>query len=168
MITNKFSEQQNDIMRTAFLTAYPKIFTDIDYSMEIFSLMKNLVTQKGFSFQPNQFTNAMALEIEARHKAINSELNQLIDKDTLVIEIAAGLSPRHLQYQSYDYIELDFKPVIEIKKSIYSDLFYERLNNTLFDVDLANIEQLHRCLITILKHNQHKKLLSSVKVYFGI
>lgn len=159
MITNKFSKQQNNIIRTAFLTAYPKIFTDIDYSMEIFSYMKNLVIKNGFSFEPDQFTNAMALEIEARHKAINHELDRLIDHDTLVIEIAAGLSPRHLQYQSYDYIELDFKPVIEIKKSIYSDLSYERLNNTLFDVDLANIEQLHRCLITILKHNQHKKIV---------
>ena len=159
MITNNFSEQQNNIMRTAFLTAYPKIFTDIDYSMEIFSYMKNLVIKNGFSFEPSQFINDMALEIEARHKATNHELDRLIDHDTLVIEIAAGLSPRHLQYQSYDYIELDLKPVIEIKKSIYSDLSYERLNNTLFDVDLANIEQLHRCLITILKHNQHKKIV---------
>ena len=167
MVNNDFSEQQNNIMRTAFLTAYPKIFTDIDYSMEIFSLMKNLVTQKGFSFQPNQFTNAMALEIEARHKAINSELNQLIDKDTLVIEIAAGLSPRRLQYKDYSYVELDFKPVIEIKKSIYlsiylsiyPDLANECVNNYLYDVDLANTEQLHQRLATILQRNQHKKII---------
>ena len=34
-----YSEQQINIMRTAFLTAYPKIFTDIDYSVEIFCIV---------------------------------------------------------------------------------------------------------------------------------
>lgn len=115
-----YSEQQINIMRTAFLTAYPKIFTDIDYSVEIFSHMKDLAVNNGFSFQPNQFSNAMTLEIEARYKAINNYLNKIIDKDTLVIEIAAGLSPRRLQYKNYDYEELDLKPIIDIKKNIYS------------------------------------------------
>ena len=136
-----------------------KIFTDIDYSMDIFSYMKNLVIKNGFSFEPSQFINDMALEIEARHKAINYKLNQMIGDDTLIVEIAAGLSPRHLQYRNYDYVELDFKPVIEIKKAIYSDLSHECLNNTLFDVDLANTEQLHQCLVTILQRNQHKKII---------
>ena len=163
MVNNNFSEQQSNIMRTAFLTAYPKIFTDIDYSMEIFAFMKDLVMKNGFAFQPNQFTNAMALEIEARHKAINHELDRLINHDTLVIEIAAGLSPRRLQYQDYDYVELDFKPIIEIKKSIYlsiyPDLADKFINNTLFDVDLANTEQLHQRLTTILQQHQHKKIV---------
>lgn len=54
MCANKYSEQENNIMRTAFLTAFPKIFTDIEYSSEIFAQMKNLVTKHGFAFKANQ------------------------------------------------------------------------------------------------------------------
>lgn len=122
-MSQKFTEQQNNIMRTAFLTAFPKIFTDIDYSMEIFSCMRKLVTEQGFTFQPEQFSNAMSLEIEARHKAVNRVLDQVIDKDTLVIELASGLSPRRLQYQNNDYAELDFAPITAIKKSIYLSIY---------------------------------------------
>ena len=39
-MNNNFNESQYAAMRTAFLTAYPKIFTDIDYSIDIFSNMK--------------------------------------------------------------------------------------------------------------------------------
>lgn len=158
-MNTKFSEQQKNIMRTAFLTAYPKIFTDIDYSMEIFSHVKDLAIKYGFSFQPNQFSNMMALEIEARHKAVNHQLNQIIDKDTLVIEIAAGLSPRCLQYQNFDYVELDLKPVIDIKKNIYNLMGHKFSENTLFSVDLSNVTKLHQCLETILKNNKHKKIV---------
>ena len=35
----------------------------------------------------------------------------------------------------------------------------ESLNSTLFDVDLANKEQLHQSLVTILQRNQHKKIV---------
>lgn len=58
-LTEKFGEAQYGAIRTSFLTAFPKIFTDIDFSIEIFSKMKNLATKKGFAFLPSMFSNEM-------------------------------------------------------------------------------------------------------------
>ena len=126
---NSYSDTQYTTMRTAFLTAFPKIFTNIEFSIDIFSNMKELAIRNGFSFSPNLFSNEMSVEIEARHKALNRALDKYISKDVLVIEIAAGLSPRHLQYSDYNYYELDFNPIIDIKKNLYTTMGYEFLNN---------------------------------------
>ena len=130
-------------MRTAFLTAFPKIFTDIEFSTDIFINMKQLSIKNGFSFSPNHFSNEMSVEIEARYKSLDRVLDKYITKDTLIIEIAAGLSPRHLQYRNKNYYELDFNPIIEIKKNIYTSMGYEVLNNFLYGLDITNISKLH-------------------------
>lgn len=158
-VKNNYSEEQYRIMRTSFLTAFPKIFTDIEFSTDIFSIMKDLALKKGFSFLPNHFSNEMSVEIEARHKALNCALSKYITEDTLVIEIAAGLSPRHLQYRNYDYVELDFKPVIDIKKEIYTSMGYSTLNNTLYDVDITDIDSFHECLTKIINYKKYKKII---------
>lgn len=159
MDRNSYNEMQYGTMRTAFLTAFPKIFTNIEFSTDIFSNMKELAMKKGFSFLPNHFSNEMSVEIEARHKSLNKALDKYITKDTLVIEIAAGLSPRHLQYKDYDYYELDFEPVIDIKKDIYLAMGYENLNNSLYGVDITNIELFHNCLNEIINIKQHSKII---------
>ncbi len=156
---NNYNEMQYATMRTSFLTAFPKIFTDIDFSTDIFSNMKALSMINDFSFLPNHFSNEMSVEIEARHKALNKALDKYITKDTLIIEIAAGLSPRHLQYRDYDYYELDFDPVIDIKKEIYKAMGYEELNNSLYGLDITNIEMLHKCLNEIISIKEHKKTI---------
>ena len=40
--------------------------------------MKDLALDKGFYFAPNLFNNQMAIEIEARHKALNKALEKHI------------------------------------------------------------------------------------------
>lgn len=158
-MSDKYSEQQYGAMRTAFLTAYPKIFTDIDFSSEIFSAMKTLAMKKGFAFLPNHFSNEMSVEIEARHKALNFALEKFVSKDDLVIEIAAGLSPRHLQYKNLNYLELDFKPIMDIKREIYQSLSYGNLVNSLNDIDVTNIKELHDFLTKVLKHKNYHKVI---------
>ena len=158
-MTKNFNEAQFGAMRTAFLTAFPKIFTDIDYSIDFFSKMKNLATKKGFAFMPSHFTNEMAIEIEARHKALNKDLQKNITKDTLVIEIACGISPRRLEFKDYEYAELDFKPVIEIKKDIYKSLGFSNLTNSLFEVDLADTQELRKSLKKVLKTKTYKNVV---------
>ena len=158
-MSNKYSEQQYGAMRTAFLTAFPKIFTDIDFASPIFSAMKALAMQKGFAFSPNHFSNEMAVEIEARHKALNSALEKLVTKDTLVIEIAAGLSPRHLQYKNLNYLELDFKPIMDIKREIYQTLGYENLVASLNDVDVTDPQALHNFLAKVLPHKNYDQII---------
>ncbi len=158
-MSDKYSEQQYGAMRTAFLTAYPKIFTDIDFSSQIFSEMKTLAMQKGFAFSANHFSNEMSVEIEARHKALNFALEKYVSKDDLVIEIAAGLSPRHLQYKNLNYLELDFKPIMDIKREIYQALGYTNLVDSLNDVDVTNTKELHGFLTKVLKNNNYHKII---------
>ncbi len=154
-----FNQAQLGAMRTAFLTAYPKIFTDIPYSTEIFATMKNLATKKGFSFETSHFSNDMAVEIEARHKAVNKALAKNITKNTLVVEIAAGLSPRHLEFKNYDYIELDFKPVMDIKRDIYKALGHKNLVSTLFDADLTDSATVIKILTKTLKAKNYTNII---------
>ena len=158
-MNNNYEEKQYATMRTAFLTAFPKIFTDIDFAIDIFSNMKELAIKNGFSFSPKHFSNEMAVEIEARHKSLNKALDKYITEDTLVIEIAAGLSPRHLQYKDYNYYELDFDSIIEIKKDIYTAMGYSSLNNYLYGLDITNIESLHKCIQSIIKIKKYTKII---------
>ena len=158
-MNNNFNESQYAAMRTAFLTAYPKIFTDIDYSIDIFSKMKALALKNGFSFDFNHFSNAMAIEIEARHKALNNALKKHLTKDSLVIEIASGLSPRHIEFKDYSYAELDFKPIMDVKREIHNMLGFESLNDSLFDVDITDLNALKTCLKTLLKNKKYDKVI---------
>ncbi len=68
------------IMRTAILTAFPKIFSDIEFANEIFSQALQLANFYNFSFQPEFFTAKMAVEIEARYKAVSNVLLHQIKK----------------------------------------------------------------------------------------
>ena len=160
MNNNQFNEAQFGAMRTAFLTAFPKIFTDIDYSQEIFYNMKDLALDKGFYFTPNLFNNQMAIEIEARHKALNKALEQHITPNSLVIEIAAGMTPRHLQFKKYNYLEVDFAPVMDIKKDIYQKINQNKsLDNTVVGIDLADTKNLRAFLADVTKTKQYDKII---------
>lgn len=159
MKTNQFNEAQYGTMRTGFLTAFPKIFTNIKYSSEIFSYMRNLVSDYGFSFQPNMFNNQMAVEIEARHKATSKALEKYITSDSLVIEIACGLSPRRLEFEDFNYLEVDFQPVVDIKKDIYSQLGKKKLIKSLVGVDLADTAKLSQFLSGVVSKYKFKQII---------
>jgi len=159
MKNNKFSEAQYGAMRTGFLTAFPKIFTDIRYSSEIFSYMRNLVFDYGFSFQPSMFNNQMAVEIEARHKATSKVLEKYITPDTLVIEVACGLSPRRLEFEYFNYLEVDFQPVVDIKKDVYFALGKKKFAKSLVGVDLADTAKLTEFLSGVVNKHKFKKII---------
>lgn len=146
-------------MRTAFLTAYPKIFTDINYSVSIFSNMKNLAVESGFAFLPEQFSNEMTVEIEGRYKALNKALENEISDKTLIIELAAGMSPRHLEYKDYNYYEFDFEEIINIKKELYKKMNFESLNEKLYGFDLNDLNMLHSHLQKIISSKDNDKVI---------
>ena len=123
LLHQKYLTENTD---NVFLTAFPKVFTNIEYASEIFANMKELAMKEGFSFLPNLFNNEMAIEIEARHKAVSKTLLKNITNNTLVIEIAAGLSPRRLEFKEYDYLEVDFKPIMDVKRNIYKNIKTKR------------------------------------------
>lgn len=155
---SEYNEEQYAVMRTAFLTAYPKIFTNIKNSIEIFSFMKELAIENNFSFSPSQFTNEMSIEIEARYKGVNNILNRYITKDTLIIEVAAGLSPRRIEYSSYNYAEIDLSPIIEIKHEIYKNI-YPKFIDDLYSSDIKNIDELKSALKQIMNKKSFKNII---------
>lgn len=143
-MTDEEKVQMQNTMRTGVLTAYPKIYSDIDYSQEIFYNALSVAKDYGFTFQPEQFVANMAVEIEGRYKAVSSILRSKISKSkrTLVIEFAVGLSPRRLEFLELDYLESDFEPMMKMKKQIYKKMGFQKFEKGLFAVDLANTKQL--------------------------
>ena len=154
-----YDDQQLSAMRTSFLTAFPKIFSDIEYSLEFFSEMKNLATEKGFTFLPEHFSNEMSVEIEARHKSLNHAIKSNLVENTLIIEIASGLSPRHLQFSSNEYVECDFKPIMDIKREIYKSMGHENLVETLCDADISNVKKFKNFITKSINKKNYQKII---------
>ena len=154
-------KDDNSVMRTAILTAFPKIFTDIEFSMEIFQQALQFASLYGFSFQPELFVAQMAVEIEARYKAVSGALLKQMrgGEKTLVIEIAAGLSPRSLQFDNVAYVECDLKPIIELKKRIFKNLNHPKETENFYGVDLSKPKLLKNFLSKIPNINSYEKVV---------
>lgn len=133
-------EKTFNTMRTAVLTAYPKIFGDIDLASEIFFSAIKLAVDYGFSFRPSLFVADLAVEIEARHKAVNAALESVLTDKTLVIELGAGLSPRRAQFAHTDYIEVDHSPIVDMKSRVYRELGHTEFAKDLYAVDLTDVK----------------------------
>ncbi len=151
----KYTLDQQNTMRTAFLTAFPKIFTDIPYANDIFSETIRLANSWRFSFQPEQFVAKLAVELEARHRALSCTVREQVNKigDCLIIELGAGLSSRRLEFKDMSYIEVDYPPMVEIKSNIYEKLGFSVKSGELIGADLTNINDLDYIIksIAILK-----------------
>ena len=158
----KYTSSQLKIMRTAFLTAFPKIFTDIPYTTDIFKATLSLAVKNGFSFLPEQFTAEMSPEIEARYKAASSVLRDEISKASTkpdIIEIASGMSPRALEFPNADYYEIDFPLIMEQKRSIYQIIKANIPEDSLIGVDLSDIHRFSSTLKKITNDHPQKPLI---------
>lgn len=151
----EYSLDQQNTMRTAFLTAFPKIFTDLPYTNDIFLETIRLANKWRFSFQPEQFVAKLAVELEARHRAVSCTVREQVNKigDCLIIELGAGLSSRRLEFKDIPYIEVDFPPMVEIKCKIYETLGFSVKTGELIGADLSSISDLDYIIkaIAVLK-----------------
>lgn len=143
--------------RTAFLTSYPKIFTDILNASDFFSKAINVSARYGFEFQPSLFENQMCIEIESRYKALNSLIRKHLNNKTLIIELASGLSPRKIEFAHYPYYEIDLPEIIEIKKEIYKDMNISC--DGLICMDLCDKTILYDLLNEIIENYNDKDIL---------
>lgn len=113
------------IMPTAYLTAYPRIFTDIPYSREIFECLVRLRAADG---EPELGEDSkiprLAPELEARYNLTDLCLARSGIKQ--VLELAAGLSPRGMLMTSADkdarYVELDLNEMAATKRKIITEV----------------------------------------------
>lgn len=108
-----------DVIPTAVLTAYPRTFTDIPYSKEIFEEMRRSYGE----IDNDLMVNRIAVELEARSKLIDKLLAE--QGASQVIELAAGFSSRGLlltQSSDVQYVEIDLPEVAERKEQILKNI----------------------------------------------
>jgi O-methyltransferase involved in polyketide biosynthesis len=158
----QYTHEQYNTMRTAFLTAFPKIFTDIPFANKIFVETIRLACERGFSFQTEQFVAKLALELEARYKALNFILDKhikTIGNNVIIIEIGAGLSPRKLEFNNFQFVEIDYPPMIEIKQKIYEMLGYPIRYDELIGADLTHPLDLKKIVQLVQKIKKGRSIL---------
>ena len=146
-------------MRTSILTAYPKIYTDIPYSCELFYYATRFAVEYGFRFEPSLFVAEMAVEVEARHKALNRALQSIVTENDLIIELGAGLSPRRLEFQKYNYVEMDYLTITNLKRAIYDQMGLEKFCNGLIPIDFTQEQGFQRALSEVCKLKPHNRVV---------
>lgn len=108
-----------EIIPTAILTAYPRTFSDIPYSQQIFD---ELVRYHG-KIDKNLIVDRLAIELEARSKLIDKLLTST--GSTQVLELASGFSSRGIiftQKPNTQYVELDLPDLTTIKQEILGNI----------------------------------------------
>lgn len=112
-------EKYREIIPTAILTAYPRTFSDIPYSQEIFDELQRQYDKIDNSL----IVERLAVELEARSKLLDKLLAET--GATQVLELAAGFSSRGLVFANRpdtEYVELDLPDLAELKTRIISNV----------------------------------------------
>lgn len=116
------TENFNKLLPTAFLTAYPRTFTDIPYSEQIFSALEDIKRVDGIIFGDDILSKNLAPGLEAHYKMVDKLLGNL--GFTQVLELAAGLSPRGVIFTENNaqtrYVELDLPEMAQLKREVFS------------------------------------------------
>jgi len=114
----------NKVIPTAWLTAYPKKFTDIPLANEIFNELEKLKKENGEEKVASELkASRLAPELEARYKLVNKLLYQAGAMQ--ILELASGLSSRGIvmaKDPSLEYVELDLPLMVETKRKILSKI----------------------------------------------
>ena len=112
-------EKYHEIIPTAILTAYPRTFSDIPYSQEIFDELQRYYGE----IDDSLIVDRLAVELEARSKLIDRLLAET--GASQVLEIAAGFSSRGLVFAAQpdtQYVELDLPDLAELKTQIVGNI----------------------------------------------
>lgn len=157
----EYNQEIWETMRTSFLTAFPRIFTSIPYSVAIFDEMLKSAVEYGFIIDPSLFVAKMAVELEGRYNAVTEAINTCLraDNDITIIELGAGLSPRRFEFEEIDYYEFDYPVVCSIKKDIIKRLG-KSINPCYFlGLDITQPEQFRNAIENIVKSSKGKRII---------
>jgi O-methyltransferase involved in polyketide biosynthesis len=141
-------EQYTTIIPTAYLTSYPRIFTDIPYSKEIFTELEHILQQKDGAVVGEELkVKKLAPEIEARYLLVNN----LLRKSGVhqVLELASGLSSRGLVMSrdpEVKYAELELGQMADIKKEIVYRLIGLRDNLRIVSGNALRLSDLEKAV----------------------
>jgi O-methyltransferase involved in polyketide biosynthesis len=114
------------ISPTAWGVAYRRSLTDIPFAKDIFEQLQKRLEESGSGdmeiFKKLMFTE-MTPQFEARYKLINNIIRQ--NPTNHILEIAAGLAPRGLEFTQdpmIEYIELDLPDMMDQKRAIVQSM----------------------------------------------
>ncbi|MFA6146429.1 MAG: class I SAM-dependent methyltransferase [Patescibacteria group bacterium] len=136
------------IIQTAILTAYPRIFTDIPLSKEIFDELERMrKTEGNEEISAELKVSKLAPELEARYKLVDRLLYQ--NNATQILEIAAGLSPRGVEWTknpAIEYVEVELPEMVRDKKKIFKALIKIPSNLHLEKGNALNLKDLRKSI----------------------
>tara|TARA_B100001245_G_scaffold5980_1_gene4263 strand:- start:5341 stop:6195 length:855 start_codon:yes stop_codon:yes gene_type:complete len=117
----KFDDSQfEDIIPTAILTAYPRTFSNITYSKQIFEGIRTYYE----TIDENLIVDRLAVELEARSKLIDRLLAET--GSTQIIEFASGFSSRGIAMAEFNpdiqYVEIDLPKMADVKRKVLGNI----------------------------------------------
>ncbi|MDD5625556.1 MAG: class I SAM-dependent methyltransferase [Patescibacteria group bacterium] len=136
------------IIQTAILTAYPRIFTDIPLSKEIFDELERIrKTESHGEITAELKVSKLAPELEARYKLVDQLLHK--NNATQILEIAAGLSPRGVEWTknpAIEYVEVELSEMARDKNKIFKALIETPPNLQLKEGNALNLKDLQKSI----------------------
>jgi len=120
----------DELSSTAFLTLYPRIFTEIPYSRLLYDLVSDSIEILDSQIKLIDYKKPfLAPELEYRYKVIDEVINS--SSFDVIVEIGSGFSTRGLNFskKGVDYLEVDLIDISTIKNKIYNQLLYSKGND---------------------------------------
>ncbi len=175
-------------------------YTDMPYSREIYRAVKQITAPRLYTgtgsivsrlarFAPQSMSRVAF--IESRYLSVNQILKNL-GGDFAVVEIAAGLSPRGLEWSGGNslYIETDLQDMLSIKQQVFDKVLHEKgitqrrnhhfsplnaldfndwdkLGQRFFDSGKTNIAVVHEGLASYLTMAEKEQLRDNIGKFFG-
>jgi O-methyltransferase involved in polyketide biosynthesis len=127
---NTRDEYYNQIIPTAWLTAYRRAFSDIAFSKEILSELDKLLKKHKFPIKEGMKAPQISPQMEARHKIVSKLIKK--ENPVQILEIAAGFSSRGMEFcrnSQITYVELDLPLVIKEKRQIINSIIKKEISN---------------------------------------
>ncbi|MFX1383327.1 MAG: class I SAM-dependent methyltransferase [Promethearchaeota archaeon] len=174
-------------------------YTNMPYTKDIFKRIDHVKQIPFYLRVPSPFNRiarffSRSLEpvagLEMRYLSINEILNEL-DETWNIVEIAAGLSPRSLEWSDRQclYVETDLPDMLETKKRIYKDIVenkkikplqkhvfvslnavdkdeWDRLGKTYFSNNRAKIAVINEGLLGYLSAEEKCNLRDNLRYFF--
>jgi O-methyltransferase involved in polyketide biosynthesis len=174
-------------------------YTDMPYAKEIYRAVKLITKPRLYTgtgpilsrlarFAPHSMSRVAFLE--SRYLSVNGVLKNF-DDSYAVVEIAAGLSPRGLEWSGSNalYIETDLPDMLSIKQQVLDKVLlekgisrarnhhfcplnaldyddWERLGQRFFSAGKSNIAIVHEGLAGYLSREEKGKLRDNIKRFF--
>jgi O-methyltransferase involved in polyketide biosynthesis len=196
----KMNQDYEKISPTAVLVAGLRAkYTDMPYAKEVYKAVRQ-ITKPYFSIRTPSFVSHLArfaprsinrvVFFESRYLSVDETLRNSA-KGYAVVEIAAGLSARGLQWSRNNpiYIETDLPGMLSIKQRVFNKVlggtgasqnpnhhFYplnaldyndwDRLGKEFFDEKKSGIAVIHEGLASYLSREEKEKLRYNIKKFF--